>query len=52
MNEVKDVKSDREVVCVRNKAGNLFELRFNIRPHEAVFVELLKLDNQKYYIAY
>lgn len=42
MNDIKDVKSDREIICVRNKSGNLCELRFNIRPHEAVFVELVK----------
>lgn len=42
MNEVKDVKSDREIICVRDKAGNLCELRFKILPYETVFVELIK----------
>ena len=42
MKDIKNVKSDREIVCVRNKAGNLCELRFNILPHETVFIEMFK----------
>ena len=41
MNDVKEVKSDREIICVSNKAGALRELRFNILPHETVFIELI-----------
>ena len=42
MKDIKNVRSDREIVCVRNKAGNICELRFNILPHETVFIEMMK----------
>ena len=42
MDNVIDVKSDRDVIKVRDNSGKLCELRFDILPHETVFIELIK----------
>lgn len=39
---VTDVVSDRDILQVRDKNGELRELRFDILPHETVFVRLAK----------
>jgi len=40
--DVKDIMCDRPVTKVKNKDGYITEIRFDIRPHEAVMLEIQK----------
>ena len=40
MKDITGVKSDKKVLCGREN-GEISELRFNVKPHESVFIELL-----------
>ena len=44
---IKDIASDREIVQVRDHAGELRELRFDILPHETVFIRFLERRVEK-----
>ena len=45
MPDVKDVRSDRDMFVGR-KGGAVAELRFDIAPHESVFIDLLEGEEQ------
>ena len=46
LNGVRDIVSDRDILQVRDKAGELREVRFDILPHESVFIRLGKSLDQ------